>query len=97
MTERKPTELRHLNVRIPEAIRQRLASEAEQNDRSMNAEINARLEQSFQRDASESLVQAINRIESRMAALEARLPQPQTLGAQTLGPGNGAGLVNWYT
>ena len=44
---RKPTELRPLMIRIPEALRGKLEKQAAQNDRSMNAEIIYRLEQSL--------------------------------------------------
>jgi plasmid stability protein len=44
---RKPTELRPLMIRIPEALRRKLEKEAARNDRSMNAEIIYKLEQSF--------------------------------------------------
>jgi Arc-like DNA binding dprotein len=44
---RKPTELRPLMVRIPESLRRRLEKEAAKQDRSMNAEIIHRLDQSF--------------------------------------------------
>lgn len=44
---RKPTELRPLMVRIPESLRRKLEKEAVRQDRSMNAEIIHRLDQSF--------------------------------------------------
>jgi Arc-like DNA binding domain len=44
---RKPTELRPLMVRIPESLRRKLEREAAKQDRSMNAEIIHRLDQSF--------------------------------------------------
>ena len=44
---RKPTELRPLMVRIPESLRRKLEREAAKQDRSMNAEIIQRLDQSF--------------------------------------------------
>jgi plasmid stability protein len=44
---RKPTELRPLMIRIPEALRRKLEKEAARNDRSMNAEIIDRLQQSL--------------------------------------------------
>ena len=43
----KPTDLRPVMTRIPEGLRRRLAKEAARSDRSMNAEIIHRLEQSF--------------------------------------------------
>lgn len=47
---RKPTELRPIMTRIPEGLRHRLERVAAKNDRSMNAEIIHRLEQSFERE-----------------------------------------------
>ena len=44
---RKPTELRPIMTRVPEGLRRKLEREAKRNDRSMNAEIIHRLEQSF--------------------------------------------------
>jgi len=44
---RKPTDLRPLMVRIPESLRRKLEKEAARQDRSMNAEIIYRLDQSF--------------------------------------------------
>jgi Arc-like DNA binding domain len=46
---RKPTELRPLMLRIPEALRKRIEVEATKNDRSMNSEIINRLQNSFQK------------------------------------------------
>jgi len=45
---RKSQELRPVMTRIPEGLRRRLEREAEQNRRSMNAEIIKRLERSFE-------------------------------------------------
>jgi plasmid stability protein len=47
---RKPTELRPVMTRLPERLRARLEREAARNDRSMNAEIIHRLEQSFRKE-----------------------------------------------
>ena len=44
---RKPTELRPLMIRIPESLRRKLEREAARQDRSMNAEIIHRLDESF--------------------------------------------------
>jgi hypothetical protein len=43
----KKDELRPIMVRIPEKLRKRIEREAAKSDRSMNAEMNARLERSF--------------------------------------------------
>jgi plasmid stability protein len=53
---RKPTELRPVMTRLPERLRSRLEREAARNDRSMNAEIIHRLEQSFVPQEQEKLV-----------------------------------------
>jgi hypothetical protein len=53
---RKSQELRPVMTRIPEGLRRRLEREAEQNRRSMNAEIVARLEASFQREDQEEMI-----------------------------------------
>jgi hypothetical protein len=47
---RKPTDEVQLKLRFDERLRRRIAKEAERNDRSMNAEIIHRLEQSFQQE-----------------------------------------------
>jgi len=45
--KRKPTETVALQVRMPEALRQRLATEAEKANRSLNSEVLWRLGQTF--------------------------------------------------
>jgi len=47
---RKPSETVQLKLRFPEKLRQRIESAAARNERSMNAEIVRRLEQSFQKE-----------------------------------------------
>jgi plasmid stability protein len=49
---RKPSETVQLKLRFPEKLRQRIESAAARNERSMNAEIVQRLEQSFQKEDS---------------------------------------------
>jgi hypothetical protein len=44
---RKPTDIVHLKLRFPEALRRRLEHEAASNGRSMNAEIIHRVEETF--------------------------------------------------
>ena len=56
---RKPSETVQLKLRFPERLRVRIEAEAKKNDRSMNAEIVHRLEQSFQRDDSVALVKTV--------------------------------------
>jgi Arc-like DNA binding domain len=55
---RKSQELRPVMTRIPEGLRRKLEHEAEQNRRSMNAEIIHRLTQSFVRQEQADLVRA---------------------------------------
>jgi hypothetical protein len=47
---RKPTDMVQLKVRLPETLRWQMEYAAKQNDRSMNAEIVARLSRSLRRD-----------------------------------------------
>jgi Arc-like DNA binding domain len=47
---RKPSETVQLKLRFPERLRQRIESAAARDERSMNAEIVRRLEQSFQKE-----------------------------------------------
>jgi hypothetical protein len=53
---RKSQELRPVMTRIPEGLRRRLEREAKQNRCSMNAEIVARLEASFQREDEKEMI-----------------------------------------
>lgn len=55
---RKPTDTVQLKLRFPEAMRRRLERVAGANDRSMNAEIIHRLDQSFRKDGIAELIQA---------------------------------------
>jgi hypothetical protein len=48
MAKRKPTDIVPLQVRMPEALRQSLAAEAERNKRSLNSEILWRLGQTME-------------------------------------------------
>jgi hypothetical protein len=68
---RKPSETVQLKLRFPERLRIRIEAEAEKNERSMNAEIVRRLEQSFEKDdraallkdaAAEAIDEALRRI-----------------------------------
>lgn len=61
---RKPTEIIHMQVRISEATRRKLAKAAEASGRSMNAEIVWRLEQSLEPvSLSDALQQAKELVE----------------------------------
>jgi hypothetical protein len=55
---RKQSETVQLKLRFPERLRLRIESAANRNQRSMNAEIIDRLEQSFQRYDQAALVEA---------------------------------------
>ena len=56
---RKPSETVQLKLRFPERLRVRIEAEAEKSERSMNAEIVHRLEQSFERGDRADLVKAV--------------------------------------
>jgi Arc-like DNA binding domain len=73
---RKSQELRPLMTRIPEGLRRKLEREAEQNRRSMNAEIIHRLTQSFVRQETTDLIDATVK-----RTLEAQAQTPLTLRA----------------
>jgi hypothetical protein len=84
---RKPTELRPLMLRIPEALRKRIEVEATKNDRSMNAEIINRLQNSFQKEeravllaevVREAFVKAYDMLRSKgepNSSIDAELPE----------------------
>jgi hypothetical protein len=55
---RKQSDTVQLKLRFPERVRNRIEAAAERNQRSMNAEIVARLEQSFERDDRAALIEA---------------------------------------
>jgi hypothetical protein len=55
---RKLSDTVQLKLRFPEKLRQRIESTAGRNQRSMNAEIVHRLEQSFQKDDQAALAEA---------------------------------------
>ena len=55
---RNQSEMVQLKLRFPERLRLRIESAANRNRRSMNAEINDRLEQSFQRHDQAALAEA---------------------------------------
>jgi Arc-like DNA binding domain len=68
---RKSQELRPVMTRIPEGLRRRLEREADQNRRSMNAEIIHRLEESFQREDQGELIRRTAREVVKATAGEA--------------------------
>lgn len=61
--------LRPIQTRIPEHLRKRLADTAKQNNRSMNAEIISRLQESFVRRSNDELI-FIAAQRGAMAAME---------------------------
>jgi Arc-like DNA binding domain len=56
---RKPSETVQLKLRFPERLRIRIEAEAKKNERSMNAEIVHRLEQSFEGDDRADLLKTV--------------------------------------
>jgi ATP-dependent helicase/DNAse subunit B len=65
---RKPTDPVKLQLRFHEALRRRLAQEAKKHDRSLNAEIIQRLEQSFREQDQKQLMTSIAQESAREAA-----------------------------
>jgi len=76
---RKGQELRPVMTRIPEGLRRKLEREAEQNRRSMNAEIIHRLTQSFERQDRADLVAAT--IQQTIKTLYGDTPLPLRVAA----------------
>ena len=71
-------------VRMPDGLRDKLKTSAEENSRSMNAEIVARLEESFvaQRSAAEVLEQAIITLEQENAERRRTLMEERAMLSQ---------------
>ena len=70
---RKPSETVQLKLRFPERLRVRIEAEAEKSERSMNAEIVHRLEQSFEGDSRADLVKTVaSEAAQRAASLTAK-------------------------
>jgi hypothetical protein len=82
---RKSQELRPVMTRIPEGLRRKLEREAEQNGRSMNAEIIHRLESLFRREETDQLfARALNTVLGDVQDIKQQLerltaPPPTTL------------------
>jgi Arc-like DNA binding domain len=55
---RKPLDVAHINLRIRESLRKKLADEAEKHRFSLNNEIRVRLEASFERQGFQSLTES---------------------------------------
>ena len=78
---RKPSETVQLKLRFPERLRVRIEAEAEKSERSMNAEIVHRLEQSFEGDNRADLVKAVaSEAAQRAASLTAKSFTMKALG-----------------
>jgi hypothetical protein len=54
---RKPIDIAHVNLRIRESLRKKLAAEAKKHGFSLNGEINKRLEESFEREGLQSIAE----------------------------------------
>jgi Arc-like DNA binding domain len=81
---RKSRQLRAVMTRIPEGLRRKLEREAEQNGRSMNAEIIHRLESSFQRETEQLFARALDAVlrdvqDIKQQAERLTAPPPTTL------------------
>ena len=68
---RKRTDTIKLQLRLPEGLRRRIERSAENNKHSMNAEILARLEASFEKEDREKLIE-----ETVRKTLEIAAPDP---------------------
>lgn len=75
MTNQPPSRsLDRIMIRLPDGMRERLAKAASELGRSVNAEVVARLEKSFEDDsANEALSDAVAEHEERIANLERRM------------------------
>jgi ribosome maturation protein Sdo1 len=67
---RKPTEIVGIMVRVRESLRKRLELAAKKSEQSLNAEIIARLEESFRRSDMETIVTEIVRRERKINQLD---------------------------
>jgi len=90
---RKSQELRPVMTRLPEGLRRKLEREAEQNRRSMNAEIIHRLTQSFVRQERADLIAAtvhetLANIPAHLLPMQAETPPapPQAAARQPTEP-----------
>ena len=95
---RKSQELRPVMTRIPEGLRRRLERDAEQNRRSMNAEIVARLEASFRREDEEKMFRrvAVEAVRSTAgAAVVWTLSELQMLPQQPPGKSQLSDVLSW--
>jgi len=70
---RKSVDIAHVNLRIRESLRKKLADEAEKHRFSLNTEIRVRLEASFERQAFGSLAESTAFLVAAHKRLDARL------------------------
>ena len=77
---RKPADLVPLMLRLSEDLRHRIEREANRNQRSLNAEVVRRLEQSFRNDESAQLV--ANTVKATAADIYAKLESGELKGPQ---------------
>jgi plasmid stability protein len=80
---RKPADLVKLNLRFPEALRSRLEKYAARNNRSLNAEIVRRLENSFKGDDLEDLFERLaertgSQVTLRVGDVTAKFGRPRS-------------------
>jgi Arc-like DNA binding domain len=83
MAKRKRTDIVKLQLRIREGLRGRLESAAKNQERSLNSEIVARLEESFRRSELASLTENVDRLSAvyeGARALLARVSSSPALG-----------------
>ncbi len=77
---RKSIDIAHVNLRIRESLRKRLAQEAKKHGFSLNNEIRVRLEASFEREASQSIAESAARLEDvayRLSAASLTIGSPE--------------------
>jgi hypothetical protein len=76
---KKPTDEVQLKLRFDERLRRRIAKEAERNNRSMNAEIIHRLEESFRQEDTNELVSRAAReaVEYATSLADLHLPREE--------------------
>jgi hypothetical protein len=77
---RKPTDTAHVNLRIRESLRKKLADEAEDRHWSLNNEIRWRLEASFERQDLLSLDDSATRLENLAAKFEVQFHDLENQG-----------------
>ena len=76
MAKRKRTDIVKLQLRIREGLRGRLESAAKNQERSLNSEIVARLEESFRRSELASLTETVDRLSALHERTQALFASP---------------------